>query len=359
MKRTTTAAWIENRGIWRIHVQKDGVRKSFYSSKPGRAGQREANAKADAWLEEDFTGTDRVTVAQAWQLYIEYRRGLSGTSDAKKEEYFARCYILPALGKKKIHTVTEMQLQKLINDAYTKGGLKSKKTLTELRGKIYLFMRFCRKSKLTAIVVEDLEIPKIAKTKQKHILQPDGLKKLFACSDTMMRGNAVFDNYVYAYRFEVLTGLRPGELVGLKWSDISGRDVSIKRAVNTLGEITTGKNENAIRHFVLNDYAYETLMQQSAISTSESVFEIESQSTYRHRWERYCAYNGIEYVTLYELRHTFVSIAKTLPIGQVKSIVGHSANMDTFGVYGHEVNGDMERTADDLTAIFEDILQEK
>lgn len=48
-KRTNTAAW--NGKLWRVAVQKDGVRKYFYSSTPGRTGQREANAKADAWLD--------------------------------------------------------------------------------------------------------------------------------------------------------------------------------------------------------------------------------------------------------------------------------------------------------------------
>ena len=48
-KRTNTATW--NGKQWRIAVQKDGQRRYFYSSTQGRAGQREANAKADAWLD--------------------------------------------------------------------------------------------------------------------------------------------------------------------------------------------------------------------------------------------------------------------------------------------------------------------
>ncbi len=48
MKRTSTARWSEKRRMWRIDVQKDGVRKSIYSAKPGRTGQRAANAKVDA-----------------------------------------------------------------------------------------------------------------------------------------------------------------------------------------------------------------------------------------------------------------------------------------------------------------------
>lgn len=50
-KRTNTAKWMENQHRWQINVQKDGIRRSFTSSKPGRTGQREANAKADAgWM---------------------------------------------------------------------------------------------------------------------------------------------------------------------------------------------------------------------------------------------------------------------------------------------------------------------
>lgn len=51
-KRTNTAQWEEKYQRWRIAVQKDGVRKQFYSSTPGRTGQREANAKADRWLDD-------------------------------------------------------------------------------------------------------------------------------------------------------------------------------------------------------------------------------------------------------------------------------------------------------------------
>ena len=45
--RINTAKWYETKGLWIISVQKDGKRKQFSSSKKGRTGQREANAKAD------------------------------------------------------------------------------------------------------------------------------------------------------------------------------------------------------------------------------------------------------------------------------------------------------------------------
>ena len=45
----------------------------------------------------------------------------------------------------------------------------------------------------------------------------------------------------------------------------------------------------------------------------------------------------------YELRHTFVSIAKALPEGLLKTIVGNSEDMDTLGTYVHEVIGEVEK----------------
>ncbi len=47
-KRTNTAKWMENQNRWQVNVQKDGVRRSFTSSKPGRTGQRKANANTFA-----------------------------------------------------------------------------------------------------------------------------------------------------------------------------------------------------------------------------------------------------------------------------------------------------------------------
>ena len=64
-KRTNTAQWEEKYQRWRIAVQKDGVRKQFYSSTPGRTGQREANAKADRWLDD---GGSRPA---GWRIYIK------------------------------------------------------------------------------------------------------------------------------------------------------------------------------------------------------------------------------------------------------------------------------------------------
>lgn len=70
-----------------------------------------------------------------------------------------------------------------------------------------------------------------------------------------------------------------------------------------------------------------------------------------------CESNGIAPVSLYALRHTFVSVVKTLPEGEMKGLVGHSKSMDTFGAYGHEIKGEGTATAQNVNEIFTDLLK--
>ena len=79
--RTNTAQWLPNQNRWQIKVQKDGVRKTFTSAKPGRTGQREANAKADAWLDEGICSTTKRCL-EVWNEYLISVRATAGTSYA-------------------------------------------------------------------------------------------------------------------------------------------------------------------------------------------------------------------------------------------------------------------------------------
>lgn len=182
----------------------------------------------------------------------------------------------------------------------------------------------------------------------------------------MYRGKVVQDPLIYAYRFHVLTGLRPGELAGLKWSDIRDGNVYLRRSINTLGETTTGKNQNAQRNFALNIFTSAILAEQEKRLAeleidSEYVFcdkwgDPLKSGNYYKRWSAYRDYHNMPPVTPYELRHTFVSAVKSLPEGYLKRLVGHSKDMDTYGVYSHEMDGDMTETATLVQGIFKQIL---
>lgn len=363
MKRTNTAKWIESAGRWQINVQKDGIRKTFVSSKPGRTGQAEANRKADRWLDDGVINA-KMKVKQAYEQYMDNLKLSTSKSHWQQYDSIFRIHVNPQIGSVRVESLTEQHLQTVINKAYGKGI--SKKYLMNIRACLMSFVKFCRKNKLTTFFPEDLIIPREAKVCEKHILQPNDLKILFAEDTTLMNGSTQNDPLIYAYRFHVLTGLRPGELIGLKWSDIKDGTVYLRRAINTLGETTTGKNRNAQRNFALNIFTSAILSEQQKLLDemnvqSEYVFcrrdgEPLQSKYYYDRWKVYRNFHNMPPVTPYELRHTFVSAVKSLPEGYLKNLVGHSKNMDTYGTYSHEMNGDMQETAVLVQNIFKQIL---
>ena len=375
--RTNTAAWLPNQQRWQIKVQKDGVRRTFTSTKPGRTGQREANAKADAWLDEGITSATK-RCADVWAEYLISVKAAAGSSYIDQVEKFGRNYILPVIGPRRIGDLNTGMLQDVLNRSYKEGCLNpdgkrrskgnlSRKTLQGIRGVEVAFVKWARQHKYTTLRPEDegLAVPKGARNKGKKILQPDALRVLLSTDTRVVRGKVVHDDNIHAYRVAVMTGLRPGELLGLRVGDVEGNRLHLARAINRLNEETTGKNENAIRTVVLHPLAAAELkaqLQQRAfeedrpLRNDDRIFLFKNEQSLYNYWRFYQQCNGIEpLVSLYELRHTFVSmIEDAVSPAQLRRMVGHSRSMDTYGWYSHAVDG----RADAAALAVSDVLAE-
>lgn len=364
--RTGSAYWDEKHNRWRIDVQKNGIRKSFYCSTPGRNGKRECHEKADAWLDDGIIDTHR-KVSDMAVLYMDDLKTTTSQSHWRQYQNYIDNYICKAIGKVRMEDLTEQHFQSIINKAYQQG--KAKKTLENIRACEKNFLKFCRKCKATTLLCEDLRIPKGAEKSEKTILQPDDIRKLFANETITVRGKEIKEHFIYAFRFAVITGMRPGEIVGLQRIDITDNVVHIMRAVNYYGETTKGKNDNARRTFKLTPLAQEIVKDQANFMASKGIIspyvfpgetgEPARQQTYAKHLKRFCEQYDITAATPYELRHTFVSVSKNLPMGTLKALVGHSEDMDTLGIYGHRLEGEMDRAAEEVNVLFSDILNPK
>lgn len=367
-QRTNTAQWLPNQNRWQIKVQKDGVRRTFTSSKPGRTGQREANRKADVWLDEGITHTTK-RCSEVWAEYMISVKATAGTSGINQVEKFGRNYILPVIGDRRIGDLSTGMLQDALNRSYKEGSMNpeatrksrgnlSKKTLQGIREVEVAFVRWARQHKYTTLRPEDegLAVPKGARLKGRKILQPDALRILLSTDTRVVRGKVEHDDNIHAYRFAVLTGLRPGELLGMRVGDVDGTRLHLVRAINTYDEETTGKNENAVRTVILHPLAADEIraqLQQRAFEEGRSlrnddpVFPLKNEQSLYTYWQFYQHCNGIDPpVSLYELRHTFVSIIEdAISPAELRRIVGHSKSMDTYGWYSHPVDGRADAAA--------------
>lgn len=361
-KRYAQAYWVESRKRWQCKVQFEGQRKTFTSSTPGRRGKAEAERKADLWL----SGTKKDTKARFWPLYEKHLADLKErTSEGNyaNAESLGRIWLKPLLETRYVHGLTAQDWQDCINAAKADG--KSLKTLKNIRGAISSFCTYCKKCKIPIEDAELVTLPTDAPVGKKTILQPNQLRILFSDPTTINRDKVVQEFFIYAFRFCVLTGLRRGELLGLQNSDIDDGThiIHVQRSINKFNHVKSTKSAKSERTFLLNKHMLDVLAEQRAMLKAAGIispwlFPDEdgaqtSPSTFYKRWNRYRDYHGIV-STFHELRHTLVSIAKAgLTAELLRPMVGHTKDMDTFGVYGHPIDGEMQLVADTLDELFD------
>lgn len=357
--RKNEAKWIEKAQRWQINVQKNGVRRTFVDSDPGRKGKINAERKADLWLKEELRDT-RLRFNDAYAQFLDYTELHFSKSTYSQREYIGRVWIAPRLKNKRLSIVVGREYQLCIDAAY-KAGL-ARKTLYDIAGCMTAFFSFAEDVlEIQINRPKKFIIPNDAPTKDKRILQPDNLQILF--------DKDINDFYIFAVRFIVVTGLRCGELCGIMNKDRKGNLLQIQRSVTKFGEVTDGKTKNAKRTIVLSQMACDiwdnqiSLLEQRGIE-SDFIFpnrwgdRLNSRTLYKY-WAKFSASHGFK-TSLHELRHTYISVMKGHSSeALLKQVVGHSKSMDTFGVYGHAVDGELQTVANDTDAAFASLLGEK
>lgn len=354
-----SAIWYENEGKWVLRISVNGTRKKFTSTKRGAAGKREVLARYRAWEECGDTAKTKMLCSSCFELFLKDCAAKNGDdSEAYKlNKKIGRLYLLPKIGNKRMRVITKGDLQNIINEAkpHDKRTKElSKKYLSTIRSVIMQFMRFAADYGYYDAPVTALYVPKNAPTRGREILQPEQIARLFAPSSK---------HYHLCILFMVVTGVRPSEAMGLQWDDISRDQIVISRGVNTSNKITTGKNDNARRIIPMNNILRQILAEQRKRTEHLSSIWVfcsktggmPSQSTLRNQYYELKAERDLS-GSLYSMRHTFISLVKnSMPEQLIKSIVGHSVNMDTFGVYGHSVNGELKPAADIIDLTFKSI----
>lgn len=348
--------WMESEKRWSMRVSIGGHIRRFTSTRPGVAGKKEVLRKYREFV--DGSGAAPVLVSDAWNQFMQSVIDRNGKTDAFYNlDKYGRNYILPAIGKQIIQNVTLLDLQNILSKARPVSKNKeqlSKKTYSNMRAAIMQFVRFCIAAEYMDPLRGELYIPKTAARKEKVILQPDAIRRLFS-------GSSSGDWYLNIFRFGCVTGLRTGEILGIKTTDIENGILYVRRSVNVRNEITGGKNDNARRCIYLNNIARRIIdenVRRNIPLKTEWIFCAKnggplSQSTLRNAWIRTAAARNLP-GSVYSLRHTFISLFKNeMPEPMLKQLVGHSAKMDTFGIYGHVVSGELQTAARIIDVNFE------
>ena len=157
------------------------------------------------------------------------------------------------------------------------------------------------------------------------------------------------DSGVFAlYYIDLTTGLRRGELLGLKWSDIDLEkgDLRVQRQIGRIdGKIIEMplKTKNAYRTLPLSADAISVLkMQKCKVGNSEWVFPSPtggpmSPDSVLHMLQRVLKRAGLPRIRFHDLRHTFATMAlqNGVDVKTVSSMLGHYSAGFTLDTYAH------------------------
>lgn len=347
-----SAIWNSKEERWTLRVTVNGHTKKFTSKTPGMAGKRKVLAAAREYCAHGSNCSTVADVRAEWLETIAARLGPDSVPYTQAES-LTRLFVLPRVGHFRIADVKLKDWQNCINQAKpaSGSGVLSKKYLSNLRSQINLLARYAFENEYCEPLRGSLYVPAGHPVIGKEILTPEQVRELLKPSECF---------YWPAFCIMLLTGMRPGEVYGLKIEDFDGLNVTIRRAINARGKITPGKNRNAARTVPLHPFARQIItdtIKRNEYLKTPWIFPGKSggrcyPQTAAKAWREFAAARNLP-GSPYCLRHTFVSMVKnTMPESLLRAIVGHSAQMDTLGTYGHKMPGDDRQTLEIIEQAF-------
>ena len=329
--------------------------KAIYKNVLGRT-QAEAKTKLKAAIEEtkslDVTKAGKYTVG-AWmdEWFENYAKIKVRPSSHQTYLGYIDNHIKPNIGKIPLEKLTSLELQKLYKKLLEKGRVErieskgqskglSPKTVRNIHQIIASAMKLAKEQRLIAAdPTEGCALPKLEHREMKALPVEQLTSFLREAKDS-----GVFEMYYV----ELATGLRRGELLGLKWEDIDLEKgiLRVKRQVARInGEVVEAplKTKNAYRTLPLAKDTIAVLKEQKKkVGSSHWVFPSPtggpiSPDSVLHMLHRVLKRAGLPRIRFHDLRHTFAILAlqNGVDIKTVSGVLGHFSAGFTLDIYAH------------------------
>lgn len=269
-----------------------------------------------------------------------------------RHEEIVRLHLKPSLGVIKLEKLGVLQVQFLYR-AKLDSGL-SPMTVRLIHTTLYKALNQAVEwTLLPRNIAEYVNPPQVPRREIKPLSEKQ-VKKLLE--------NARGDKLQALYVLAIHTGMRSGELLGLKWSDVDleGGTVQVRRSVFN-GRIEAPKSAKGNRGIRLTETAIKAL--QGHERTSEWVFStrvgtpMSVHNLHNRSWKPLLAKSSLPHTTrFHDLRHT----CATLLLGRgvhpkiVSEMLGHSSTTITLDTYSHVLPDMQEKAVEAMEDIFED-----
>ena len=299
----------------------------------------------DEWLEKHMTGTVRPGTLEG------YRKDMDN-------------HVKPYLGEKLLIKLTSDDLRELYQLLLERGRKLPRQncgpglapaTVRGIHATLHHALKTAADEGLIPFNPAEKVTPPSVPNTPKRVLTHDQLEK-FLCA---IRFDPIWHDFFYT---ELTTGLRRGELCGLKWEDFDS-DVGTLKVRRTIharkgGTLEAGETKTyAGQRTILLPYSTTQLLKErKTAALTQWIFPdplrperpVNPSSAYR-RLKELLKQAGLPSLRFHDLRHTFAThaLASGVDAKTLSGILGHTKASFTLDTYTH-VTGDMHRNAAEI-----------
>jgi integrase len=347
-------------GYWAAQIRCRGQRITA-SGETADVARRNLQAKLDSLDESGRPAAADWTVGAFLTIWIDELRATEALKPStwRRYEVIVRRYLIPGLGGHRLSELSKHDLAAFIRDA--RSGLVSPRGGGSGPGEttlhhIHAVLRVALESAVQQDLIEHnvaklLKAPSV-RHRPKVILDGEQAARLVRAARGEPFGAAVI--------LGIATGMREGEILGLRRNDLKLREGEVLVTSNAQDgysgkrELVEPKTEAGKRAIPLPDFAVEALREHLAAQDPPSLLVFPSASgepIRRDRFLRSCFYPilrkaGLPQMPFHDLRHSAATMLMEMEVdaGTVSKMLGHASPSITLNLYGH-VTSTMKRRA--------------
>jgi integrase len=308
-----------------------------------------------------YRSDQRVKVGDFLEEWLEGKvaNGLKPSTTLMYSRYIAQD-LVPAFGAVRLSELTERHVESLLRDLQRAG--RGVTTIRRIHATLRSALSSAKRQRLVSSnVADDVDLPAQRQAK----LEPWSPEELGQFLE-----HVAGHRLAPLFEFEVFSGLRRGELAGLRWSDVD-LDAGVAWIRSNLvvvgGAVTEASTKTASgeRRVDIGGRAIAALVRQRELQdlerdqwgdawtdagrvfTREDGRDLQPQ-TLTKTFNRLTVDAGLRRIRFHDLRHTAASLmmAAGIDIALVSKRMGHSTISVTSDIYGHLSAGAGRRAAD-------------
>lgn len=344
-------------GRWVAQIRIDGKRiaKTFHTQKECQAWIRQMRDQIETGL--NWTGS-KISVGDYLNQWLQDIEGSIKPKTVRQYEGIVRNHLKPYLGKIRLQELQPYQIQQTYSKLKDQGH--SQRNIQLVHGVIRRALGMAERQGLIGRNPVKAVLPPKVVAKEMKFLTDNQARQLLI--------SAQGDRYETLYHLAITTGLRQGELIGLKWIDVdwAANTINVRRqlqpkrgggysfeepktkAGKRIVQLGEGSMRLLAKHRKSQDVERlsEGWQDHGMIFPSRVGTPTGQRNLYRY-FKRLLQKAGLPDIRFHDLRHTAATLMlmNGIPLIVVSRRLGHSKPSVTLDIYGHYLPGMQEQAA--------------